>query len=171
MVTSLLRRGAYRAGQFVGALRPRLHTYERLAVRRLLGQRLYPLFESMALRDQRHCYDVYRAMRQRGCRDRDLLVAALLHDAGKGRMAGGPVRLWHRVAYVLLSAAMPFLLHRLTRQERGGLATLHRHAEIGARLAQSLGAPPRVVEAIRRHEDRTPGDESLRLLRVADDSA
>lgn len=171
MVTSLLRRWAYRAGQFVGALRPRLHTYERAAVRMILGQRLYPLFESMALRDQRHCYDVYRALQQRGCSDRDLLMAALLHDAGKGRIAGDPVRLWHRVAYVLLATAAPALLHRLTRRERGGLATLHRHAEIGAQLAQSFGAPPRVVEAIRRHEDAAFGDESLRLLQVADDSA
>lgn len=171
MVTFLLRRGAYRVGQFVGALRPNLHAHERAAVRRILGQRLYALFESMGLRDQRHCYDVYLALQHRGCSDRDLLAAALLHDAGKGRMAGGPVRLWHRVAYVILAATAPSLLHRLTRREGGGLATLHRHAEVGAQLAQSLGASPRIVEAIRQHEDPAPGDETLRLLRIADDSA
>jgi len=124
----------------------------------------------MALRDQQHCYEVYRRLREQGCHDGDLLTAALLHDAGKGSMAADPVRLWHRVTYVVLSAAAPPLLGWLTESGRGGLATLRHHAEAGARLAESLGASPRVVEIVLRHEERGPADDRLRLLQSADES-
>jgi hypothetical protein len=167
---SLLSRATYRSRQFAGALRAHLHESERAEARGALGEHLLPLFESMAPRDQRHCFDVYLALKAGGCRDRGLLVAALLHDAGKGSMAGGPVRLWHRVAYVLLAAAAPGALGRLAAGGRGGLAALYHHAEKGATLAASLGAPADVVETIRRHEERGHGDERLRLLRAADDA-
>lgn len=170
MATSLLRRAGHRARQFLTSLRPRLDEGQRAEVRRQLGDGLLPLFESMALRDQQHCYGVYQRLRQRGCQDRDLLTAALLHDAGKGSMAGDPVRLWHRVAYVVLSAAAPALLRWLTKAGRGGLATLRHHPEAGARLAESLGASPRVIETILRHEEPGPTDDRLRLLQSADES-
>ncbi len=169
MATSLLRRIGYRGRQFFASLSPRLDDGQRAEVRRLLGDGLMPLFESMALRDQQHCYGVYCRLREQGCRDADLLSAALLHDAGKGSMAGDPVRLWHRVAYVVLSAAAPALLRWLTKEGRGGLATLRHHPEAGARLAESLGASPRVVEIILLHEEPRPADDPLRLLQSADE--
>jgi hypothetical protein len=104
-----------------------------------------------------------------GCRDSDILMAALLHDAGKGRLAGAKVRLWHRVAYVALAASSPALL-RLLARSRSGLASLHHHSERGAVLADALGAPTPVVDLIRRHEEADAGDERLRLLRMADDA-
>ncbi len=166
----MLSRGLYRSRQFAGALRARLDEAERDDARGVLGTGLMPLFESMGPRDQRHCFDVYRTLVAQGCGDADLLAAALLHDAGKGRMAGDDVRLWHRVAYVILSAGTPWLLRRLADGGRGGLASLRRHPERGAVLAETLGAAADVVEMIRRHEERGEGDERLRLLRCADDS-
>jgi len=157
-------RPLYRARQFLGALRPRISAEEREDAAALLGERLLPLFDGMTPRDRRHCLDVHLALRRRGCQDKEVLLAALLHDAGKG----GGVRLWQRVAYVLLEAASPRLLERLA--ERWGLAALHRHAERGAELAVGAGAPPAVVELIRRHEERDAGDERSALLRAADDS-
>ncbi len=158
-------RALYRARQFFGALRPRVGESERPEVEALLGERLLALFDSMSARDQRHCLDVYQALRAVGSADRDVLTAALLHDAGKGRLAGAPVRLWHRVAYVVLSAMSPWLLERLA--SAGGLAVLRRHPERGAELAAALGASPTVVGLIRRHEDRDAGEQRLR---AADDA-
>lgn len=79
------------------------------------------------------------------------------------------VRLWHRVAYVLLSAGAPWFVKRLTNG-RGGIAALHGHAERGAVVAEALGAPAAVVRLIRRHDDDPTGDEQLRLLRAADEA-
>ncbi len=120
-------RPLYRTRQFLGALRPRISAEERAEATALLAERLLPLFDGMSPRDRRHCLDVYLALRRDGCRDSDVLLAALLHDAGKG--AG--VRLWQRAAYVLVEAASPGLRERLA--DRLGLAALHRHAQRGAR--------------------------------------
>ena len=168
MAMSTASRPLYRARQFLGALRPRVDGTELKDASALLGQRLMPLFLSMSRRDQRHCLDVYGALLRTGCHDQNVLLAALLHDAGKGGLASARVRLWHRVAYVVLAAASPRLLERLAGS--GGLGTLHGHSERGAELAAALGAPEAVVELIRRHEDREAADDRLRRLRAADDA-
>ena len=166
---SSVSRAVYRARQFRMSLRASIGESERAEAAALLGPELWRLFVSMAARDQRHCFDVYRRLSTGGCSDRDVLQAALLHDAGKGRLAGASVRLWHRVAYVLLAAAAPALLEHLSRG-RGGLSSLHGHAERGAMLAEALGAVPAVVALVARHEEPDPADPRLALLRVADDS-
>ena len=165
----MFERPLYRTRQFFGAISPRVENSERAVAANLLGERLLPLFESMSERDQRHSLDVLRILKQQGSRDDALLMAALLHDTGKGRLAGARVRLWHRVAYVLLSSAAPAALKRLAN-DRGGLAALHHHAERGAVVAETLGAPTAVVELIRLHEERDSCDHRLRLLRAADDA-
>src|SRR3990172_6145977 len=148
---SILSRAFYRTRQFLGALNPAIGADEMEHARRTLGDGLMPLFLSMTTRDQRHCLDVFRGLLLTGCRDPHVLAAALLHDAGKGSLAEDPVRLHHRVAYVMLNATFPGLLARLARG-RGGLAALHHHAERGAALAQAYGAPEGVAALIRRHE-------------------
>ena len=42
------------------------------------------LFDSMHVADQRHGLDVVASLRADGVQDRDVLLAGLLHDAGKG---------------------------------------------------------------------------------------
>jgi HD domain len=165
----LFERPLYRTRQLIGGLRVGIDDPARSDAAQLLGLGLLPLFESMSARDQRHSLSVYRKLRDEGHRDPDLLVASLLHDCGKGRLAGVNVRLWHRVAYVLLAARAPWALRRLANG-RNGLAALHGHAERGALLAEALGASSSVVDLIRRHEDADPVDRRLQLLRVADDS-
>ena len=165
----MFERPLYRTRQFFGAFRPRVESGERAEAQERLGEQLLALFASMTERDQRHSLDVMRTLKERGCRDDDLLMAALLHDAGKGRLAGVSIRLWHRVAYVLTATGAPWALSRL-ESGRGGLAALHHHAERGAVVAEALGAPSAVVELVRRHDERDSPDERLRLLRAADDS-
>jgi len=165
----LFERQVYRTQQLIGALNPRIDDRERSEAARLLGCELWPLFESMSKWDQRHSLDVYRTLKMQGHTDSDLLIASLLHDAGKAAPAGVEVRVWHRIAYVLLEAGAPWALRRLARG-RGRLAALNQHAERGALVAEALGAPVAVVELIRRHEDVNTPDERQRLLRLADDS-
>lgn len=166
---SFLPRVAYRARQFLGAVGARPDSTHREIVASSLSAEQQRLFYSMTARDQRHCLDVYHALCRQGCRDDDLLLAALLHDVGKG-----PVRLWHRVAYVLLKAASPRLVERAARSDgrgwRRAMALLRHHAAEGAALVEKAGAPAAVVELIRRHEAPGPADARLVLLRSADEA-
>lgn len=169
MATSILKRPAYRVGQFLGALRPTVSEDEREAVVPLLSPELLDLFLTMSVRDQRHCLDVYYSLRTADCEDYDLLRAALLHDAGKGRVTGYSVRLWHRVAYVTLRSVAPCLLATAAAHSRG-LNIMLQHAELGGTLAEARGASPAVVDLIRRHEGAHTEDIRLRMLQAADDS-
>src|SRR5260370_4771043 len=70
-----------------------------------------PLFQTMSDADQRHSLRVCQGLLKRGCVDRDLLAAALLHDVGK---AQGRVPFWTRPAIVLGKLCVPHLLRRMT---------------------------------------------------------
>src|SRR5436190_9391720 len=54
------------------------------------------LFDEMHVADQRHGLDVVASLRAKGVTDSDLLVAGLLHDAGKDQTGVLP-----RIAYSL----------------------------------------------------------------------
>lgn len=158
-----LTRARYRARQFFGSLRPRIDPSLRDEALALLSDGERALFDSMTPRDRQHCLEVYARLRTQGRDDRDLLVAALLHDAGKGRIA-----LWHRVAYVL---APPALLERVTAPGdgagwRNALYRCHHHEELGAELARNAGANEQVVALILGD----PADARVAALHAADDS-
>ena len=162
-------RALYRSRQLFASLRPRLDAGLRAEAFRLLRAPERRLFESMTRRDQQHCLDVYRRLREQGHDDRHLLAAALLHDVGKGRIA-----LWHRVAYVLLEAWAPGLLSRLAApgQGRGWRQALYRcrhHPQLGAERARRAGSSDQVVALIRTDGHLTPDERSL-ALRAADDA-
>jgi predicted HD phosphohydrolase len=163
-----LARMAYRARQFLSALGSRGDATGLEIVASRLSAKQQRLFHSMTVRDQRHCLDVYHALRRLGCQDGDLLLAALLHDVGKGS-----VRLWHRVAYVLLKGVSPGLVDWVARSDgwgwRGAVASLRDHAALGAALAEEAGAPAAAVGLIRRHGARDLTDGRLALLQVADE--
>jgi hypothetical protein len=166
----MLARALYRGRQFFGALRPRVDERARDEAHVLLSERERALFESMTARDQQHCLDVYGRLRELGQTDRDLLVAALLHDAGKGSIS-----VWHRVTYVVLDNTSPGLLRRLAGSRdgagwRGGLYRCVHHPELGARLAREAGSSDDTVALIagdRRFRD----DPRFIALETADDAS
>jgi hypothetical protein len=166
----------YRVKQFWWALRARLPADAWSSIKASLTTQQLALFRTMSPSDQRHSLDVYRALLAAGQTDRDLLVAALLHDVGK---AGGQLHLWHRVAIVLLRAFWPAALKRLSQGEargwRTGFVIHRRHPELGADQAEAAGCSPLTVALIRRHQDppaANPGrmeeDRLLAALQRAD---
>lgn len=161
-------RAIYRTRQFLRALLPRIGATERAEATPYLPGALATLFESMPAAEQRHGLDVFHAVRRAGHTDADLLTAALLHDVGKGR-----VRIWQRVAYVVLSAASPALLRRLAAPNGAGwrraFDRMRRHPELGARLVEEAGGSDRTVALIARQEEPAAADPRLAALRAADE--
>ena len=166
----MISRLSYRARQFRRTLTPGISEDDLREAESALGGDLYALFAAMQPADQRHCLDVYRRLRAEGEDDSDVLAVALIHDAGKGGESAGRIRTWHRVAYVILDVAAPTALRRLSPSS-SGLSVLQHHPQIGARLAESMGASPKVVQIIRDHEQVAHDDPSLAQLRTADDDS
>lgn len=144
----------------------------------LLEQYLPPgavgLFTAMPRYDQRHALSVLHLLRQQGYSEPDLMAAALLHDVGKTVSSKGRLRLWHRVANVLLRSIRPGLLEQLGRDEvdswRRPFFVQENHAAIGAELAGQAGCSSLTVELIRYHEDEAAawGRPLLAALQAAD---
>ncbi|MEO7000526.1 MAG: hypothetical protein ABI068_01820 [Ktedonobacterales bacterium] len=165
---STLQRAMYRVFQMERSLAPRpLDAQEQAILADVLPPGGQALFATMTRNDQRHSLTVYRALLARGCEDRDLLAAALLHDSGKG---AGRVPLWVRPLVVLLRAFAPGVLHWLARPAptwfRRPFYNAWRHAEIGAELAAAAGLPERVVLLIRTHH--VPNGPAAELHAVDD---
>ncbi|MDQ3555035.1 MAG: hypothetical protein M3395_11630 [Chloroflexota bacterium] len=153
--------------QFRRHLVGRVAPAERKALAGWLTPFQLALFEGMHRADQRHGLDVVASLRAAGHDDEDLLIAGLLHDAGKGPGIG----LWHRVAWSLGERYGG----RVTRgaQRLPGFAAaferIGQHAQRSADLAQEVGCTPRTVELIRNQAkplDALHGE----ALRLADEA-
>ena len=177
----------YRVRQFArtaaAAVSP-LSTSEEAEARRRLSGATWPLFAVMPRGDQRHSLRVLRTLEAGGRRHPALVQAALLHDCAKGE---GSIRLWHRVAVVLIKATRPGMMARWAALPPPGPADWRRpfwlhanHPERGALLAAAHGCDPLTVALIRWHHGApgraAPGEReipglpgSLAELRRADD--
>jgi hypothetical protein len=139
----------HRVEQFFGHLTARVGADEALRAQRVLPAGAWSLFAAMPTADRRHGLDVMERLLAAGRDDPDLLVAALLHDCAKGQR----LRLWNRVAGVLLEAFAPRLLDRLASTAAGSWRHpfhlyLH-HAALSADAAAAAGCSPRAVAFIR----------------------
>jgi hypothetical protein len=160
-----------RLRQFAAHIRARIEPDEEADARRRLPDAAWREFAAMPVADRRHALDVVGRLRASGHDDPDLLAAALLHDAAKGNR----VRLWHRVAAVLLDAFAPRMLARLASPDEHSWRHpffLHLHHErLSADLAEAAGMSARTV-AFLRGTASDPGDVQLaRALKVADDAS
>ena len=126
------------------------------------------VFDAMHPADRRHGLDVVAWLRADGTDDRDVLLAGLLHDAGKGD-AG-------LVARVLssLSQAYGDWLWRAGHAWpplRASMERLRDHAELSATLAGEAGCSPRTLELIRHQDDPIPDDRGSQRLHLADEAS
>ncbi|HYM84023.1 MAG TPA: hypothetical protein VEY67_07725 [Candidatus Dormibacteraeota bacterium] len=157
---------AGKARQFRDHIGARVSPAERDDISTWLSRDQLALFDAMTVADRRHGLDVVDELRRKGVTERDVLVAGLLHDAGKGRTG-----LWPRVVFSLGQAYGPWVwaLAGVLPQARRSIETLRDHAERSARLAEQVGCEPRTVELIRHQE--APLDEDGRLLHDADEAS
>jgi hypothetical protein len=120
----------------------------------------------MHVADRRHGLDVVASLRAEGASDPDVLIAGLIHDAGKGDTGVGP-----RVAYTLGERYGTWVwdVTAFVPGWRDALARLRTHAETSAVLAAAAGCSTRTVELI-RHQDAPTDPEFGEMLRLADEA-
>ena len=165
----MIWRLSYRARQLRRTLAPGITADDLREAQSVLGGDLYALFAAMQPADQRHCLDVHRKLRIEGEDDPDVLVAALIHDAGKGGDSARRIRIWHRVAYVILGKLPPGALDRIARGD-GGLARLHHHGEATLQLVRGAGASQRIAALLEVMEAGERADPHAARLLAADDA-
>lgn len=150
-----------RVAQLIGHLTARVDAGEEMLAFEILPPGAGRLFAQMPVADRRHGLDVARHLLERGHDDRELLAAALLHDAAKGHR----MRLWHRVGGVLLEAAAPAVLRRIASPEpssRGYPWYLYlHHAALSAEAALAAGCTGRTAALIRGAADDADAQAAL----------
>lgn len=152
--------------QFRAHLRARVVPTERAALASWVTPPQLQVFDRMHVADQRHGLDVVRTLRAEGVTDLDVLVAGLIHDAGKGDTG-----VWPRVAFSLGQAYGPVVWRgaRVLPGFRPALQRLQDHAELSAAMAAAAGCSPRTVELI-RHQDAPIDPVAGRQLQLADEA-
>ncbi len=181
---------ASKARQFRAHLGARVDPDERAGLAAWLTPAQLEVFDRMHVADQRHGLDVVATLRAPGgsidadegsagptaatsngrapaiASDHELLVAGLLHDAGKG-----PTGVIPRVAYSLGQAYGSWIWTVAGAVPGFGapMARLRDHAELSAVLAERAGCSPRTVELI-RHQDAPIDLPDGRRLQLADDA-
>ena len=124
------------------------------------------LFDGMHVADRRHGLDVVAALRDAGEHDPEVLLAGLLHDAGKGDTGMLP-RILHSLDQAHIT--WPALALGWLPGMRRALVRLRDHADTSARLAEAAGCSARTVELI-RWQDAPRDPEAGERLRLADEA-
>ena len=145
----------------------RVPARERDAVASWLTPAQLALFDAMHVADRRHGLDVVAALRAGGTSDPEVLLAGLLHDAGKGD-AGLIPRVVHALGQIGLGWASAAV--RWWPGMGGTLERLRDHAESSARLAEAAGCSARTTELI-RWQDAPRDPDAGERLRLADEAS
>ena len=157
---------ASRTRQFRAHLRANVTPGERAGLVAWIAPAQLDLCDTMHVADRRHGLDVVASLRAEGVTEPDLLVAGLLHDAGKGDTG-----VWPRVAYTLATRYGAWITGVASVLPGFGpaLERLRTHAETSAAMAAAAGCLPQTVELI-RNQDAPLDPEYGELLRLADEA-
>ncbi len=147
------------------------------AVKEVLREpRLMALFMRMRRSEQLHAIRVMRHLQKEGYTHPDLLIAALLHDAGKSRY---PMHLLERVLVVLGQRLIPRRSQRWgagsARGWRRPFVIAEQHADWSAEDMLAAGASPMSVALACCHQEDLDGEPTceeerlLHLLKHADE--
>ncbi len=144
----------------------RVSPRERQDIAKWLSPAELAIFDGMHIGDRRHGLDVVATLRSEGVTDPDLLIAGLLHDAGKGDTPILP-----RVVYSLAQAYGRWLDRSITWLPgmSASLARLRYHAESSAQMAAAAGCSERTIELI-RWQDAPRDPDAGERLRLADEA-
>lgn len=148
-------RAGYRASQFVKAVAASPDPARIELAETILAAAQFRLFLQMQPSEVNHSLQMAEKLIESGETHPELLAAALLHDVGKSRL---PIRLWERVAVVLVQQWLPGLYERwATSGELRGwkriFAVAAQHPAWGAEMAAQAGASAMVVELVGRHQE------------------
>lgn len=113
-----------------------------------MGDELLDLFMSQQVADQRHGYEIGKAVADAGHRQ-ELVAAAALHDVGKRHSHLGAVR--RSLATVLMALRVPL---------RGSWKAYRDHGPLGAVDLELAGGSKLAVGFARHHQHRRPADMS-----------
>jgi hypothetical protein len=155
---------AIKARQFRAHVRARVSPAERSALVDWLSPAQLDVFDAMPVADRRHGLDVVARLRADAVTDPELLLAGLLHDAGKGPGVG----LWPRIAWSLGEAWGPWVV-RLAGRLPGFAPALDRirdHAEVSAAMAAAAGCSARTCDLIRYQADPQDPGAGMQLKRA-----
>ena len=155
-----------RTRQFRAHLRATVRPQERAGLGAWTTPRQLALFDAMHVADQRHGLDVVASLRSQGVSEPDVLLAGLLHDAGKGDTG-----VWPRVAWTL-GQHYGSWVWRVARVLPGFGVALHRlreHEVTSAALAEAAGCSALTVDLI-RHQSAPVDLRYGELLRLADEA-
>ena len=155
-----------RSRQFRAHLRAQVSPEERAGLVTWITPLQLAVFDAMHVADRRHGLDVVASLRSEGVQEPDVLLAGLLHDAGKGETG-----VWPRVAFTLGTRYGTWIWRVAAILPGFGpaLGRLRTHAERSAALAEGAGCSPRTVELI-RHQDAPNDPDFGELLRLADEA-
>jgi hypothetical protein len=152
--------------QFRAHLRASVAPGERAGLASWLSPAQLAVFDAMHVADQRHGLDVVATLRAAGESDHEVLMAGLLHDAGKGHTSVVP-RIIHSLGQGY--GAWVWAIARFVPGLRDGVQRLRDHAATSAALAARAGCSPRTVELI-RHQDAPIDPVAGARLKLADDA-
>ncbi len=157
---------ASKTRQFRAHIGARVGPDERAGLDAWLTPAQAELFDRMHVADRRHGVDVVATLRADGVNEPDVLLAGLIHDAGKGQTGVVP-----RVAYSLGQryGGWVWRVSSLVPGMGAPLARLRDHAELSAVLAAQAGCSARTVELIRNQDAPLDPVDGVRL-KLADEA-
>jgi hypothetical protein len=157
---------ATKVRQLRAHLGARVGAVERASLAGWLTADQLAVFDAMHVADRRHGLDVAATLRAEGVTDPEVLLAGVLHDAGKGDVGVTPRVIWSLgQAYGRWIVRVAGVVPGLGRD----LRALDDHAEASAKMAATAGCSARTVELI-RWQDAPRDPEFGERLRLADEA-